>query len=41
MVSHLEDVYYDPDYYISKEYDEDEAFNRADEEYAERGSYGE
>ena len=36
MVHHLEDVYYDPDYYIHKEYDEDEEFNRADEEYEER-----
>jgi hypothetical protein len=36
IISHLEDVYYDPDYYIHKEYDEDEEFNRADEEYAEK-----
>lgn len=41
MVHHLEDVYYDPDYYIRKERDEDEELNRADEEYAERGLYGE
>ena len=41
MVHHLEDVYYDPDYYIRKEYDEDEEFNRADEKNAERGLYGE
>lgn len=41
MVHHLEDVYYDPDYYIRKERDEDEEFNRADEEYAERGLYDE
>lgn len=36
MVHHLEDVYYDPDYYIRKEYDEDEEFNRADDEYQDR-----
>lgn len=41
MVDHLEEVYNDPDYYIKKEYDEDEEFNRADEEYAERRFYGE
>lgn len=41
MVHHLEDVYYDPDYYIHKDYDEDELFNRADDDYAERGfEYG-
>lgn len=39
MVSHLEDVYYDPDYYLRKEYDEDALFNKADEDYSERGLF--
>lgn len=35
MVHHLEDVYYDPDYYIHEDHEE-EMWNKADEECEER-----
>lgn len=36
MVHHLEDMYYDPDYYIRKERDDNELWLRADDDAEER-----